>query len=476
MKAITAKRSRDADGPDQADTSRRRAISMDTILESTTGERDWKALFEVSEENEATSTEERHALARGVRNRLLRVVHPDQATSPAMRDAFHAATVNINRLWEVAIASLAPPGLVHAPSEGEGKQFLSEPGGSLSMLAQATLGNPPAMLRRFGSDFYVGFGSLQTLKGCRFLPMSTNRCISQDVVAQRVSENLARLREVGEYYDFGQISLVAVATPSSEQFVAEDPAEALEIPSTALVTSCSRGTSDAGGGGSVGSGNRFARFYVLDGQHRLSTMIELARERPNVPIWFALSVRVVPDKASANAALLHMQQTYRADPKCFFTADEEAEVAARTLDLARLAWPGAFDSTSTALSSFARPPRPTIRPKLDDGLFFDVLRDTHLLAEVIRAQTLADGSPLHAAGRPAVLFDALKAANDAIWQDAERRRASGDVAAKTFADCRDRFKGCFLGLYRRDKAGAALIEMLKTKQLCPGSAHCPLDD
>ena len=40
-------------------------------------------------------------------------------------------------------------------------------------------------------------------------------------------------------------------------------------------------------------GARFARFYVLDGQHRLRTMEELARERPNIPIWFELSVRVV---------------------------------------------------------------------------------------------------------------------------------------------------------------------------------------
>jgi hypothetical protein len=51
----------------------------------------------------------------------------------------------------------------------------------------------------------VGFGNLDTLRLCRFLPMATNRCISQDVVAQRVGENLARLRERKPYLHFGQV-------------------------------------------------------------------------------------------------------------------------------------------------------------------------------------------------------------------------------------------------------------------------------
>ena len=119
------------------------------------------------------------------------------------------------------------------------------------------------------------------------------------------------------------------------------------------------------------AGDRFARFYVLDGQHRLRTMIELAAERPNVPVWFELSVQVSPDpnphpnltlvlslappltcpagssahsscsrrqgddrtktplptlaqvvqdKPAANEALLHMQHCYRADPKCVLQA------------------------------------------------------------------------------------------------------------------------------------------------------------
>ena len=81
--------------------------------------------------------------------------------------------------------------------------------------------------------------------------------------ASAVCQNLRRLRERGAYYNFGQIACVAVRSPPEEQYVVEH------------------------------GGARFARFYVLDGQHRLRTMEELARERPNIPIWFELSVRVV---------------------------------------------------------------------------------------------------------------------------------------------------------------------------------------
>jgi hypothetical protein len=317
-----------------------------------------------------------------------------------------------------------------------------EPGGALELLARASRvegGRPPAMLERPELGVFVGFGNLDTLRSCRFLPMATNRCVSQEVVAQRVAENLHSLARTGSYHDFGQISLVAVRT-ASEQFVEE-------------------------------GGRRLARFYVLDGQHRLTTMGELARERPNVPIWFELSVKVVPDKAAANAALLHMQHCYRADPKCFFTADDEAEVASHALDLARLAWPRVFSEASGRASSFTRPSRPVIRPKLTDGLFFDVLRDTKLLREVLCQTHMRDGSPLLSSARPQVLFDALKRVNDAIAAAGAPRA----VSQRTFNACAEKLSGCYLGLYRRDETGARTMEMLRVAEVVPNDAACPMD-
>eukprot|EP00961_Rhodomonas_salina_P252256 3409863-Rhodomonas_salina.1 len=168
--------------------------------------------------------------------------------------------------------------------------------------------------------------------------MSTNRCISQDVVAQRVAKNLAQLRRTGKYCDFGHISLLAVRTPSSEQFFETHDRVGVQ---------------------------RRARFYVLDGQHRIQTMIELARERPNVTVAFALSVKVVDNKAEANEALLHVQNTFHPDPRCFFAEDKEGEVAALTLDFAKIQWPNVFSGAD--VSSFDRPRSVVRRPMLEDG-------------------------------------------------------------------------------------------------------------
>ena len=216
-------------------------------------------------------------------------------------------------------------------------------------------------------------------------------------------------------------------------------------------------------------GTRLARFYVLDGQHRLSAMAELARERPNVAIWFELSIKVVDDKAAANAALLHVQRCYSADPKCFFAEDGEADIASRTLDMARLCWPKAF--VNGAVSTFARPARPPVRPLLDDGLFFDILRDTRLLFEVKRQETLASGAALLPSSRPAVLFDALEAINDAMLE----LGPPGKVAVRTFDRCAQKLSGCFLGLYRRDETGVRIMDMLRQRRLVPIEAVCPID-
>jgi len=435
--------------------------SAGDILDRMTAAVDWRDLFDVSPQ--AAGSEEVHVAARTVRNRLVRVAHPDRTADPEQRQRHTIATANLNRLWEQAMRHFdqsSPP----APASGEpgppgtALQFNGsspppamlmpppptvEPGGALEMLRSAVTSTPPLLLERPELSVFVGFGSLDTLRGCKFLPMATNRCISQDVVAQRVAHNLQRLRARGSYHDFGQISLVAVRDPPSEQFVEE-------------------------------GGRRYARFYVLDGQHRLTVMGELARERPNMPICFELSVKVAPDKQSANAALLHMQHCYAPDPKCFFEHDDEAEIASRTLDLAKLAWPAVFAAAGGQAnrSAFARPARPTIRPKLDDGLFYDVLRDTRLLHEATRGgATMADGSPLLPSQRPRVLFDALRAVNDAI----KGNGPPGAVAQRTFADCKDKLSGCFLGLYRRDDTGAKILDLLKEKGAVPKDASCPRD-
>ena len=93
------------------------------------------------------------------------------------------------------------------------------------------------------------------------------------------------------------------------------------------------------------------------------------------------------------------------------------------------------------------------------------------ISQVVRQTSLADGSPLLPSQRPRLLFDALKAVNEAL-------RAAGPpgaVSQRTWSACVERHNGCFLGLYRRDETGAKTIEMLRRARVVPQEAACPID-
>lgn len=439
-----------------------RRTGLDATLERVLAATDWRSLFLAEAEGGASDRGSVEIAARAVRNRLVQVVHPDHVPLEHRLRATQAAQ-HLNMLWDQARRHFTGGASADSeaderagggrdPAAGDGSLTgaaaaapgamlltgMEQPGGSLDLLLREVRAG--RMIERREISTYVGFGATETLELCRFLPMATNRCISQDVVAQRVNENLTRLRERGSYANFGQISVVAVRQPATEQ-VCLEPADELG-----------------------GSQCCFARFYVLDGQHRLRTMEQLRLERPDKPIWFELSVKVVDNKSAANEALLLMQNCYRADPRCFFSEDDEAELASRTLDQAKLTWPNAFSSSSAA--SFKRVQRPINRPQLDDGLFFDLLRDTHLL-------TAARGHSCPANELPKLLFDALTAVNDALEDIAEEHQI---VADSTIAACMGRLDGCFLGLYRRDGSGRKIIEALKVDGKVPEEAICRLDE
>jgi len=277
----------------------------------------------------------------------------------------------------------------------------------------------------------------------KFEAMAANRCVSEEVVATRTAEN-CRLRAAGGgFVDFGLISLVVVrydaAGERSAQYVdATDPVSGLRT--------------------------RNPIFYVLDGQHRLMTLNALmdpetwcglpesARQlavSDAEQIDFQISVKVVDTKAAANAALLRMQDCYAPDKRCFFSEDHEASVASAALDLAKLAWPRAF----VRLDMHAKANRliPD-RPMLDDGCFYDLLRDTRLLRVVVRGD-----APL--ADKARQLFEQLSVVNDAIRScgapgklSADEFRALGHPSGKT--------SGCYLGYYRRDANGVDLMGKL----------------
>ena len=68
-----------------------------------------------------------------------------------------------------------------------------------------------------------------------------------------------------------------------------------------------------------------------------------------------------------------MQDCYIPDKRCFFLEEHEATVAGGALDYAQLAWPRAFVALDVRGKANKLIPD---RPFLDDGCFFDFLRDT----------------------------------------------------------------------------------------------------
>eukprot|EP01044_Picomonas_judraskeda_P021249 COSAG03_NODE_4952_length_1380_cov_1.728337_1_plen_259_part_01 len=211
-----------------------RHTGLDATLERVLAASDWRALFFVGPEGASDSSSVENA-ARAVRNRLVQVVHPDHVPLEQRLRATQAAQ-HLNMLWDQARhhfngGAAGDPGSQgsSAPADGDsltadaaadpGMRLLIgtsgvpvQPGGSLDLLMREVREHRLLECPAITPLTYVGFAATETLGLCRFLPMATNRCISQDVVAQRVNENLARLRERNSYANFGQISVVAVTS------------------------------------------------------------------------------------------------------------------------------------------------------------------------------------------------------------------------------------------------------------------------
>ena len=180
---------------------RQRTGIVDDVYTRIMSSKNWQDLFEVDSSVPTDEAQEMHA--RAIRNRLFRASHPDRAVQDEeSQQRAHQATVRINQLWDQAYSFFTMPvhAADHSNQPGNGgavsstllvPRFLAapdlpnEPDGSLEMLAKACNMQPPAMLQSPQLDAYTGFGNLDTLHNCRFLAMSTNRCVSQDVVAQR---------------------------------------------------------------------------------------------------------------------------------------------------------------------------------------------------------------------------------------------------------------------------------------------------
>lgn len=187
-------------------------------------------------------------------------------------------------------------------------------------------------------NVYTGFASYHDLASscCTFAPMNSNRAVNQDVVRQRVNENITCFEQHNSYLDFGQIVLMIVAEHHGHEFL------------------------------------------VMDGQHRCETMKELHRLFPHRHIRFQFRAKVVASELQAHAELLHFQRSYPTDYRSFFPTRAASRIGTSVLGKLKAKHPAAFKEMvlfNRHGHGTADPPRPYV----NDNIVFWLLQDSGLV-------------------------------------------------------------------------------------------------
>ena len=187
---------------------------------------------------------------------------------------------------------------------------------------------------------YTGFLQWKNVaeSNCRFESMSSNRAINDDVVDERVRDNLKELSKHGRFCDFGQINLLILLS---------SPAHC---------------------------------FFVMDGQHRVRVMERLHKETGN-DIKFQFRAKAVVDDSEAHLELLHFQNSYPSDPRSFFSTKHARQVSTSVLTRLRTEYASSDLWVGVQTSRVGKRCGDPHRPKLNDFLVFWLLQDSGLLGE-----------------------------------------------------------------------------------------------
>ena len=116
-------------------------------------------------------------------------------------------------------------------------------------------------------DKYIGWIDLRNFSFV-FKTIGINRIINEDVVTKRVKENEDCYMATGKYYDFGNAELMIIRE------------------------------------------NNDNIFYIIDGQHRISTMQRLKLQYPDRKLIIGVSIYVKDTIDNAVSYLKHFQNQY----------------------------------------------------------------------------------------------------------------------------------------------------------------------
>ena len=239
---------------------------------------------------------------------------------------------------------------------------------------------------------YVGFINLLNFS-FMFRPIGINRTINTDVINKRVKENEDSFLATGKYYDFGNAELVVIREYNDNI------------------------------------------LYIIDGQHRLSTMENLKVLYPDRDLIIGVSIYVKDTVAEAATYLKHFQNQYPSDDRLFSANQTERNQLDKVLAIFKYEYSEVFQQYDKHIlnlinkrDKYYKEPN---RPHLSNGMVSDFIRNPE-----VKINKLSD---------PNITGNDLRMINDKIKENLQMYK--GTINHNYIEN---ELKGCYFGIIRKD--------------------------
>ena len=249
---------------------------------------------------------------------------------------------------------------------------------------------------------FIGFINLLNFS-FMFKPIGINRIINTDVINKRVKENEDLFLATGKYYDFGNAELVVIR----------------EYDDNVL--------------------------YIIDGQHRLSTMENLKMLYPDRDLFIGVSIYIKDTVAEAATYLKHFQNQYPSDDRLFSANQTERNQLDKVLALFKYEYPEVFLQYNKHIlnlinkkDKYYKEPN---RPHLSNGMISDFIRNPE-----VKINKLSD---------PNITGNDIRIINNKIKENLQLYK--GTINHNYIEN---ELKGCYFGIIRKDNK--KLIEAINT--------------
>ena len=188
-------------------------------------------------------------------------------------------------------------------------------------------------------DEYAGFMNMKSLN-IELGFLASNRIVNQNVIQKRIKENEDIYHKTGKFLNFGTAKLIVIREHND------------------------------------------SKFLIVDGQHRLHTMLELKKKYPSENLWINVSIVVKNTEKEANDYLMLFQKQYPPDERLFSVDYTERVKKDTVISLFREMYPDAFkryDKRQNEIimginSKYRR--GEVEKPHLSDGIVADLITGT----------------------------------------------------------------------------------------------------